>query len=220
MAEADQDPATGRGPRAGRADRRRAQVLEAAVGVILERGAHATRYSDIAEASGVPIGTLQHYFGSRHQLLLAAFHHGTAADRDSVRAHLETLPGPWDRLAAVVDAQICAYDTTGSPSSLLYAEFFALALRDPAVRANVIADYQSWRDLVGGIVAEGVREGAFDPSIDPKRVALQVLSLLDGLVTPLALSDPSLPTARARDVALSTLADLVGTGPGTPGPAD
>ena len=68
-----------------------------------------------------------------------------------------------------------------------------------------------------GIVAEGVRVGAFDPSVDPERMALEVLSRLDGLVAPLALSDPSLPT---RDLPLSTLADLVGTGPGARAPAE
>ena len=42
----------------------------------------------------------------------------------------------------MVDAQIRAYDVTSSPSSFLDAEFFDFALRDPAVRANGLADYQ------------------------------------------------------------------------------
>jgi|SRR5271166_658172 len=214
MGEAVEEGGTGRGRQSERVDRRRSAVLDAAVQVILERGAPATRYSDIAEASGVPIGTLQYYFGSREELLIAAFRHGATSNRDRLGAYLGTLESPWDKLKVMVDARITAYDITSTPSSLLYVEFFRLALRDPTVRADVLADYRGWRELIAGVIAEGKMAGEFDGSIDPDQVALQVLAMLGGLVTPLALSEPSLPTAQARELMISSLAALVGPRPG------
>ncbi len=60
----------GRGP-GRRAGRRKIAVLEAACRVIADRGADATRFADVAAESGVPVSTLQYYFGSREDLLVA-----------------------------------------------------------------------------------------------------------------------------------------------------
>jgi AcrR family transcriptional regulator len=184
--------------------------------VIVERGAHATRYSDVARASGVPIGTLQYYFGSRDELLVAALRHGSASDRQRLRNHLETLGSPWEKLNVMVDAQILAYDVTATPASLLYVEFFRLALRHPQVRDDVLAEYRGWRDLMAEVIAEGAAVGQFDPAVDPDRAALQVLSMLGGLVIPLALADPSIPVAGAREIMMSSVATLVGADPALP----
>ena len=58
---------------ADRATDRRVQVLEATVRVISERGAERTRLADVSRAAEVSIGLIQHYFGSRDDLLAAAF---------------------------------------------------------------------------------------------------------------------------------------------------
>jgi len=213
MGDGDDATAAGRDRRSERADRRRAAVLDAAVQVIVQRGAHAARYSDVARASGVPIGTLQYYFGTREELLVAAFRHGTSADRRRLRRHLGTLEDPWEKLSTMVEAQILAYDVSATPSSLFYVEFFRLALRDPQVRADVLTDYRGWRALMAEVITEGAAGGQFDPTIDPDRAALQVLSMLGGLVIPLALADPSIPVADARALMLSSVAALVGADP-------
>src|SRR4029077_19952817 len=64
-------PSRGRGP-GRRAGRRKIAVLEDAWRVIAERVADATPFADVAAESGVPVSTLQYYFGSREDLLVAA----------------------------------------------------------------------------------------------------------------------------------------------------
>ena len=73
-------------PRPARAGRRKLPVLEAACRVIAERGAEATRFTDVAAASGVPVSTLQYYFGSREDLLVAAFRHASANELAALEA--------------------------------------------------------------------------------------------------------------------------------------
>jgi len=48
--------------------------------VIASRGAEATRFADVAAESGVPVSTLQYYFGSREDLLVAAFRHASGTE--------------------------------------------------------------------------------------------------------------------------------------------
>ena len=55
------------------AEARRPQILEAAMRAIIEHGFDAVRYVDVAEEAGVAVGTVQHYYASRDQLLGAAF---------------------------------------------------------------------------------------------------------------------------------------------------
>ena len=77
----------GRGP-GRRAGRRKIAVLEAACRVIADRGADATRFADVAAESGVPVSTLQYYFGSREDLLVAAFRHASSAEIAALEAEV------------------------------------------------------------------------------------------------------------------------------------
>jgi AcrR family transcriptional regulator len=52
---------------------RRAGILEAASRVISTRGVEGTRLSDVAEAAEVSIGSIQHHFQTRDDLLTATF---------------------------------------------------------------------------------------------------------------------------------------------------
>ena len=88
----------GRGQR--RAGRRKIAVLEAAGRVIAERGADATRFADVAAESGVPVSTLQYYFGSREDLLVAAFRHASAAEIAGLETEIAGLDDPWQRWPA------------------------------------------------------------------------------------------------------------------------
>ena len=92
-----------------RAGRRKVQVLEAAGRVIAERGADATRFSDVAAQSAVPISTLQYYFGSREDLLVAAFRHASGTEIAGLQAELAALDDPWDQLARIVTRALDGY---------------------------------------------------------------------------------------------------------------
>ena len=93
-------PQAGRGQR--RAGRRKVAVLEAAGRVIAERGADATRFADVAAESGVPVSTLQYYFGSREDLLVAAFRHASGTEIAALEAETAGLDDPWQQLARIV----------------------------------------------------------------------------------------------------------------------
>lgn len=57
--------------RADQADRRRAELIEAALKLFAERGFRGTTIADIAAATGTAHGLVYHYFGSKDELLAA-----------------------------------------------------------------------------------------------------------------------------------------------------
>ncbi|WP_433292493.1 TetR/AcrR family transcriptional regulator [Actinoplanes sp. CA-030573] len=183
-----------------RAARKRADVLAAACSVVAERGADATRFTDVTAATGVGVSTLQYYFGSREDMLIAVFRYAAQADFDAVGARLAQLADPWERLLAI------ATHLTGAVGSdtgwRLWVESWRWALRDAELRAEVLGDYTRWHVLIASIVEAGVTDGRFGTDAEPMDVARQALALIDGLALPVALGDTSF--------APSLLADALG----------
>jgi AcrR family transcriptional regulator len=212
-------PATSTAParRTRRIGRRREDVLDAACEVVADRGAEATRFSDIAEATGVGVSTLQYWFGSREDMLVTVFRH--AADRDlaAAAAHLDTEPSPWRRLVHLAAYLTGSTDEGDNPAPgggdlgwRLWIEWWHWALRDLEVRAEVLHDYSRWRQLIADTITAGRNAGAFDIDRPPMEIAHQVLAFLDGLALPTALGDPAITPVHARDLLTDALARFVG----------
>jgi AcrR family transcriptional regulator len=194
-----------------RASRRRADVLAAACAVVAERGADGTRFTDVTAATGVGVSTLQYYFGSREDMLIAVFRFAAQADFDAVGPRLAAASDPWDRLVVI------ASHLTGAVGSdtgwRLWVESWRWALRDPELRAEVLGDYSRWHELIAGIISAGVARGRFTTGAPPLDVARQALALIDGLALPVALGDPQVTGAAAADLLADALGRLVALRP-------
>jgi AcrR family transcriptional regulator len=191
-----------------RAARRRADVLAAAGAVVAERGADATRFTDVTAATGVGVSTLQYYFGSREDMLIAAFRHAAAADTELLRA-AAGLGDPWERLCRICAIALGAADAAAPYAWRLRAEGWRWAQRDPAWRAEFLADAELWRGIAAEAVAAGVAAGRFRADADPRQVALQALAMSGGIGMSTALRDPAVDTQFARDLVTGTLARLL-----------
>jgi AcrR family transcriptional regulator len=189
-----------------RIGRRREDVLDAACEVVAARGADATRFSDVAEATGIGTSTLQYWFGSREDMLIAVFRHRADHDLATATEHLPAEPDPWHRLVYLATFLVGDDDT----SWRLWIEWWRWALRDPEVRAEVLHDYTRWRELIAQTVTAGIESGAFTTANDPLRVAQQILGFFDGLALPVALGDPTIDTAQAHALLTDAIARLVG----------
>ncbi|WP_433826057.1 TetR/AcrR family transcriptional regulator [Actinoplanes sp. CA-015351] len=183
---------------------RRTEVLVAAGEVVAARGADATRFSDVTEATGVGVSTLQYYFGTREDMLIAVFRHAAQRDFDAVAERLAALAGPGERLLAVAAHLTGA---VGSDTSWrLWVESWRWASRDPAVRSDVLADYGRWHELIAAEVAAGGHG-------DPMGTARLILALVDGLALPVVLGDPGLSRAAAHELLADGLSRLLSRPP-------
>ncbi|WP_097946582.1 TetR/AcrR family transcriptional regulator [Streptomyces sp. ms115] len=89
------------------AERTRRAVLDAAVQVILDKGAAVT-LAQVAAAAGVSKSGLIHHFGSRDQLVVALVEDTNERFRETVRSHLDLSENhPGKMLRAYVRA-LCA----------------------------------------------------------------------------------------------------------------
>ena len=189
--------------RTRKAGREKPEILETAVRVIIERGVERTRFADVSDATGVPIASLQYYFGSREDLLIAAFRHGSDACVAEVRTGLEALSDPRDRIVYVIDAHLDTYDPESSDQALLLSEeFYRLARRDRALRLDLLDEYNAWRGMLSEAIEAGVASGQFSAETDPQRDAIRLYAYMEGIAGPMAMGDPALSRKVARQLVL------------------
>ena len=205
---AGRGPARGRGP-GRRAGRRKIAVLEAACRVIADRGADATRFADVAAESGVPVSTLQYYFGSREDLLVAAFRHASSAEIAALEAEVAGLGDPWDQLEKIITTSLAGYTPDAPGGGRLWIESWHFGLRDHEMRADALRDNTAWRQLVASVVRRGVELGVFSGRYDADKVAVLAVAAADGMGIPLSLGDPEITARSAVHDVLAALRELL-----------
>ena len=171
---ADRRRPCGRGP-GRRAGRRKTAVLEAACRVIAERGADATRFADVAAESGVPVSTLQYYFGSREDLLVAAFRHASSAEIAALEADIAAISDPWEQLERIITRSLTGYQPDAPEGGRLWIESWHFGIRDPEMRADALRDNDAWRRLVADVVRRGIEQGTFGP-VQPDKIAVLTIA--------------------------------------------
>jgi AcrR family transcriptional regulator len=202
-------PAAGGSRAQRRAGRRKVEVLEAAGRVIADRGADAARFTDVAAESGVPVSSLQYLFGSREDLLVAAFQHASGTETGSLEDSLAGLTDPWDRLTYIVARALAGYQEDRAKAGRLWIESWHFGIRDEEMRASALRDYAEWRRLVADAVRLGTRSGRFTSTFSPERLAMLTIAMVDGLGIPLALGDPETSVDAATQDVLTALTDLL-----------
>ena len=153
-------PSRGRGP-GRRAGRRKTAVLQAACRVIADRGADATRFADVAAESGVPVSTLQYYFGSREDLLVAAFRHASSTEIAELEAEVAGIGDPWEQLERILTRSLTGYEPDAPDAGRLRIESWHFGIRDPEMRADALRDNTADTRRFMGTVAATVAMSEF-----------------------------------------------------------
>jgi AcrR family transcriptional regulator len=185
---------------------RRPQLLEAAAGVIAERGIASTRIADVAERAGTSAPAVLYWFKSKDELLAEALTVDEERYYGRLTERMDALESPRDRLRLLLESSAEEYD------SRLWMEIWTRALRDRSTRRARRRLDERWRTQIAGVIRDGQSAGEFGEA-DPDDVALVLASLIDGLAVQVTLGDPAVSPegmlARALDIAERLLqADL------------
>ena len=188
-------------------DRRRRQILDAAVACFDRRGLHATTTDEIVAEAGLSAGAIYRYFDSKDAIIEAV-----AAER---HAHERSL---------LADA-LAGNDPRASLRSFL--ERYFVWLGDPEEQRRRRVNVYVWAEALhnprlAGVVTSGlapldqsvravraaVRSGAFPPGLDAEPFVRVVLALLQGFVLQQCW-DPTVDLEGYRATALATLDALL-----------
>lgn len=183
---------------------RRAAVLDALLRTVAERGLDHASVREVAAAAGVSIGTVQHYFPTKDEMLADAF----AEVVRRVRARLEAAERGPDvrRNLSVVLRELLPLDEQRRRETRVMVAFAARATTSPT-----LADIQ--RAALGELHEAIARHFALAWGIKAtaahcQRAAHAVIALADGLALH-ALSTPGWLSARRMTDTLDLVVDAL-----------
>jgi AcrR family transcriptional regulator len=157
---------------------RKQLILAKALELVAQRGTANVRLRDVADTSKVSVGTLQHYFYSRDQLIREAFtQHAYEVIDDVLKAHSSTT-APWEALQIMFDDVFAAQDL--ERRCLLWVEFVAASRHDEKMRELAAEVWNAWRVPIRETVKRGVADGSFVPVLEVEFVVTSILALIDG----------------------------------------
>jgi AcrR family transcriptional regulator len=181
---------------------RKPQLLEAAAGVIAERGIASTRIADIAERAGTSSPAVLYWFESKDELLAEALTVEEERFYGELTERMTALEQPRDRLRLLLEASAEEYDWT------LWMELWTRALRDRSTQMARRRLDDRWRSQIAAVIRDGQEAGEFGEA-HPDDVALVLASLIDGLAVQVTLGDPAVSKERMLRCALEMAESLL-----------
>lgn len=190
-------------------DERRAEILDGAIQVLIERGFASTRVADVAKRLDVSTSLIHYHFESKETLLAEAFAQAANQDIAELEADIDAAPTAVGKL----DALIRNYVPEGSDDVewMLWIDAWGEALRNPELRTiSQRLDAESLAQIER-VLNIGVATGEFTCA-DVAGAAMRLTGLIDGLAVQFAAHDGVLTAdqiiehvriAAAREVGLS-----------------
>lgn len=157
-----------------RYEQQRLQATKAAATVFAEKGFHGASTADIATRLGIKQGSLYYYFKSKDEALFEVCMLGIS---DYVR-RMEYIAGsqqPFEaRLLASISAHLGSYREKNEALKVYNDERLYLSAKQ---RVGLKALGSRYRQLLQGILDQGIEEGALRPDVDTHFAALAVIGL-------------------------------------------
>ncbi len=176
---------------------RKAQILEASLATISEKGIAKTTLDDICRAVGLSKGGLVHYFRTKDILFKAVFEEFFKRIFETGKETMESVEGPLE--------QILSYDWLYDEANEdvyrgypLLLDLLAQAAFNPDGRIMIQEWIQNWVVLLSRPLTQGIAENIFTP-MDVARVARSISAVYQGVATRWYLGDDSHTTAWAHE---------------------
>lgn len=193
---------------------RRGELLRAATRVFARRGYASTRVADIAREAGVAQGTVYLYFGSRKEMLVAAFEVFAEEMMKGVKEVIESEGSALGRLRAVVRVVLSGMEAEPELSRVVL-DFWSAGTsgkagteEGPEIDAGGL--YAEYRGLFGELLEKAKEEGSLRRDL-PEETPAVIVGAIEGValqwivdpgaVSPLKMAEPIL------DVLLSGLGE-------------
>ncbi|RME93661.1 MAG: TetR/AcrR family transcriptional regulator [Candidatus Hydrogenedentota bacterium] len=162
-------------------EKRKKEILKAALKVFARKGYHQANVSDIASEAGVSQGTIYHYFSSKEELLINAF------EQEELNLFYNNLTSKVKSCnSATEKLSLLANETSKKleiSRDLLLAsvEFWSHIPQNPKIQEKANESFYRMRKAIETILLEGIQNGEFQ-AVNTEHVASLMIAVFDGLI--------------------------------------
>ena len=160
-------------------DRRKEQIMSAALSVVVAKGYDQSRMDDIVEKSQLSKGAIYWYYKSKEEVYLSLVDYWFVQYSSGVVDTLKQQESASDQLKALFDFFIEQFDKNPTTFKLL-VEFWRLAGLNPDFNAKLQQIYSDFLEYIIEIIKVGVANGEFK-NVEPRITALSILINIEGI---------------------------------------
>jgi len=146
-------------------ERRRRQIIDAAVQLFIDKGFHKTTTRQIARAAGISIGSLYEYIASKEDILYLVCDAIHAEIQRGVSSALDRATDGQHSLAEVIREYFLVCDRMNDHVLLIYQETQSLPTQ---WRRRVLENEVRITGIFMGVLARLISDGALPPMSDAK----------------------------------------------------
>ena len=156
--------------------RRRSEIFDASVHLILKKGFKATSMREIAEAAGVGKSTLYDYFKSKDEILISYFEDAIQELTDRAQEIIDQDLDISEKLRKILEMHLAYLIDNKNFYLQLTTEIQALSLGS---QKQIQIKRYAYQDMLGALIEEGSNSGVFRPvnSLFASRSIFMMLSL-------------------------------------------
>ena len=160
-------------------DRRKEQIMSAALSVVVAKGYDQSRMDDIVEKSQLSKGAIYWYYKSKEEVYLSLVDYWFVQYSSDVVDTLQQQESASDQLKALFDFFIEQFDKNPAVFKLL-VEFWRLAGLNPDFNAKLQQVYSDFLEYIIEIIKVGIANGEFK-NVEPRITALSILINIEGI---------------------------------------
>lgn len=161
-------------------------IIDAAEGLFLENGFHATRVSEVARLADVSIGSIYVHYESKEGLYSALVERALATEARYLDAVLESAEIPaLEKVISLGEAYLQFYRDHPGYFRILMLPVDSIpqeALTSPLVQ-QVMARGAAQRERLASVIAECVEQGVMRADVNPSRAANFWWAAWNGVIT-------------------------------------
>jgi AcrR family transcriptional regulator len=167
----------------------RERLLAAARSAFAESGFHGASVEEIATRAGFSTGALYSNFDGKEDLFLVLMEREIEEHAREISAAVAERPSVSERATGGARRWMTMIEREPE-LLLLFMEFWAYGVREPAVRPKVAERFAQVRRLLTRLIEDGAREFELELALPAEQLAIAVDALADGIARQ-KLADPS-----------------------------
>lgn len=156
---------------------RKLQIMQVTERLIAEFGFDGLRLRDVANAAGVSIGLIQHYFVTRDALVLETLSHASWRRAEEWSSLGAGVADPVEQMHVLLKGSI-----TDRARCQAWMETCAASTRHPDLSQMTARIYEAWQSAFRAALDGGVQVGAFRPVVPLDQIQDTLMAMVDGLM--------------------------------------
>jgi len=159
---------------------RKAQILDAALAVIVQKGYDNSRMDDIVASSKMSKGAIYWYYKSKKEVYLSLVNHWVHNYSAVLNHIVDTDRSASDQLRSLFQYFIVQYEKDPVVFKALL-EFWSMAGRDPEFNDKLQKVYSEFVNLISTIIQQGMDNGEFK-NLDVDITAMSIMVNIEGIM--------------------------------------